>query len=259
MAEESHLTKESKLLVEASKRTNLPTAPTTANFLEIIAKAAQDPNVDVAKMHGLLDVQERMMSKQAEITFNQDMAALQEDLPRITKDAKIIHKGRLISTYSTYENIDSVIRPLLKKHNFTQPTFTSKDSGNKFLVTGTLSHRDGHSKTSEVSLTLDASGAKNSVQAMGSTIQYGKRYIVSMLLNLVFEGQDDDGNKASFIAITPEQAKELKDKIEELYNKDIVVDQKKFLSYVGADSVDQIAAVDFEKAKIALARKEEGK
>ena len=58
--------------------------------------------------------------------------------------------------------------------------------------------------------------------------------------------------------ITADQARELKDKIEELTNKGIEIDIKKFLGYVGAASVDEIATTEYEKAKIALQRKEKG-
>lgn len=228
-------------------------APSPANFLEIIQRAARDPNVDVAKMHGLLDVQERMMAKQAEINFNADFHQLQSELPRITKNAEIRHKGDLIATYATYETVDEVVRPLLVKYNFSL-RFNTKSQGNTIIVTGTLSHRDGHSITDEIPLGIDASGAKNNVQGVGSTIAYGKRYLVGMMLNLVFEGEDDDGQKAGYVPITDEQAAHIKSRLQSL-NADV----KGFLNYMSAASVDQIAAKDYDKAIIALNRKAEGK
>jgi len=225
-------------------------APTTANFLTVIAKAASDPNTDVAKMHGLLDVQERMMAKQAEIDFNADFARLQEELPRITKDAKIIHNGKLISTYATYEKIDDVIRPLLVKHGFGL-RFNSEPNGNTVIISATLSHRGGHSITDKIPLGFDNSGAKNNVQGVGSTIAYGKRYLVGMLLNLVFEGEDDDGAKSGYQPITDDQAATLKDMIRET-NTDVV----KFLNTMtGTKTVDEIALKDFNRVYNALLAK----
>lgn len=40
------------------------------SLLDIVARAAMDPNVDPQKMNALLDIQERIMNKQAEIEFN---------------------------------------------------------------------------------------------------------------------------------------------------------------------------------------------
>ena len=224
-------------------------APSTANFLAVIAQAALDPSVDVAKMHGLLDVQERMMNKQAEINFNADFHRLQMDLPRITKDAKIVHKGKLIASYAKYETIDTVIRPLLVKHNFSL-RYNTEPTANKIIVTGTLSHRDGHSITDKIPLDVEAGGAKNNVQGVGSTIAYGKRYLVGMMLNLVFEGDDDDGKKASHIPMDDEQIQELKAILQK--EGATTNEIKNFLDYMDAESVDEISAADYQKAKIAL-------
>ena len=167
-------------------------APSPTNFLDVIKQVALDPNVDVQKMHGLLDIQERMMNKQAEMNFTAALTALQSELPRITQDAEIRHNNKLIARYAKYETIDTAIRPLLIQNGFSLRYNTRKD-GDKVIVTATLSHKDGHSITDEIPLSIDASGAKNSVQGVGSTISYGKRYLVGMLLNLVFEGEDDGG------------------------------------------------------------------
>ena len=46
-----------------------------SSFLEIISKAARDPNVDIDKMEKLLQMQERIASRHAEQEFNQAMNA----------------------------------------------------------------------------------------------------------------------------------------------------------------------------------------
>lgn len=226
-------------------------APTTSDFLDAIGRIALDPRVDVLKLHGIIDVQERMMNKQAEMDFNADFVHLQADLPRITKDAKIVHKGNLIATYATYEKIDDVIRPLLIKNGFGL-RYNTEPTGDKIIITSTLSHKGGHSITGRIPLTIDASGAKNNVQGVGSTIAYGKRYLVGMLLNLVFEGEDDDGQSADYAPITPEQALELKDLIRETNT-----DTKRFLSLMVSEaaSVDEINLKDFNRVYNALIAK----
>jgi len=74
-----------------------------------------------------------------------------------------------------------------------------------------------------------------------------------MLLNLVFCDEDDDGMKAGHVPITDEQAAEIKDKLRATGS-----DVKKFLEYLGADSVDEIAAKNYSKAINALNRKAGG-
>ena len=60
-------------------------------------------------------------------------------------------------------------------------------------MTGVLRHRAGHEEEAEIELPADASGDKNPVQAVGSTMSYGQRYVTRMLLNLTSRGEDDDG------------------------------------------------------------------
>lgn len=227
----------------------ITSAPTTANFLDVISRAASDPTVDVAKMHGLLDVQERMMAKQAEIDFNADFTRLQAELPRITKDAKIVHKGKLIATYAKYEKIDEIIRPLLIRHGFGL-RFNSEPNGATVIISATLSHRGGHSITDRVPLGIDASGAKNNVQGVGSTISYGKRYLVGMLLNLVFEGEDDDGVASEFVPMTDQQAETIKNLLKET-NADVC----RFIEHYGVASVDDMDARQYDEAYNTLMTK----
>lgn len=218
-------------------------------MLQIVARAASDPNIDVEKMERLLGVQERMMAKQAEINFNRSLSTLQENLPRIRKTGQIKMKGVVQSTFAKYEDIDDVIRPLLIQNGFSL-RFNSRESNGKVVITGTLAHRDGHSITDEIPLSIDASGSKNNVQGVGSTISYGKRYLVGMLLNLVFCGEDDDGQSAGYVPISDEQAAEIKDLL-----KETGADVKRFLEYMDAENVDVIAAKDYHRAISALNRK----
>lgn len=228
--------------------------PTPTNFLEIIANAASDPRVDPSKMMSLLDVQERMMNKKAQMEFDADFAKLQAALPRITKDAKIMHSGKLIASYATYDQIDAVIRPLLIEHGFGL-RYNSQPNGNTIIIAATLSHKGGHSITDQIPLGIDASGAKNNVQGVGSTIAYGKRYLVGMLLNLVFEGEDDDGKKSGFQPMTDEQAAILKDLVRET-NTDV----QRFLStmFTGVKSIDDIPAADYQRTYNTLNTKKMG-
>ena len=105
--------------------------------------------------------------------------------------------------------MDWVIRPIMGRHGFTLSfNMESKDGGGA-VVTGTLLHRDGHSKSASVPLALDAGAGRNNLQAMGSTLAYGKRYCAEMLLNIVRKSEDDDGVSGGKRLITADQVKEL--------------------------------------------------
>ena len=56
-------------------------------------------------------------------------------------------------------------------------------------------------------LPLDTSGSKNGVQAVGSTVSYGKRYAICALLN-ISTGDDTDGNIPHVNQSKPEVVRE---------------------------------------------------
>lgn len=197
-----------------------------AQMLEIIASAAKDSHVDVAKMTALLDMQERIMTKQAEIDFNQAYSRLSGKLPRIDKDGQVEYdidknnpsKGKKKAfKFATYENIDRIIRPLLQEEGFALSFNVEQrpGEGGGAIVTGTLSHIGGHSRKASIAVALDTSGGKNNIQAMGSSFSYGKRYTAIMLLNIVTEGSDDDGVAGGMVFVTKEQVQIMEALIEE--------------------------------------------
>lgn len=180
-----------------------------SNMLAVIERVAANPDVDPQKMLALLELQERMMARQAEINFNQALA----ELPafRVKKNGRVdLGNGRSYP-FSRWEDIDEVIRPHLIGNGFTLG-FTTTDrqgDGGGMVVTGTLRHRDGHSVSATMALPLDTGPGRNNLQARGSSLSYGRRYVAEMLLNIVREGDDDDGVAGGDEPITDQQVAEL--------------------------------------------------
>jgi len=161
----------------------------------LIQSVVRDPEADVDKLERMVALYERQQEKEAVKSFNQDFIRLQNALPNITEGGKIIHKGKTISQYARWdEDINPVIKPILAEHNFTLSFETCTDDG--IRVVAHLIHSEGHSRSSSFRLPADTTGAKNDVQAIGSSTSYAKRYAASPLLNLTTCGQDDDGNGA---------------------------------------------------------------
>lgn len=219
--------------------TEIVTVPQN-DMIVLLEKAISNPEVDPAKLNGLLDFQFRMMDKQAEIEFNAAFARLQPLLPTIQKRGAIKF-GNANQPYAKYEDIDKAIRPLLNAEGFSL-SFNSETSDKATTYSGTLLHKLGHSKTVKTPpLPADPSGSKNAIQALGSTMSYAKRYLVMMLLNIVTEDLDDDAN--SFGLINDAQIEE----IEKLLI-DTNSDKERFLKFVNVESVAEIPARDFEKS-----------
>lgn len=174
------------------------TAQFTGSLLEVIGKAARDPAVDIDKMERLLQMQERAEARYAEVAFAEAFAEMQPNLPVITMNGEIVHKGQVISQFSDWPNINKVITPILAEHGLGlsfKPARPEKP-GN-VAVTAILRHRLGFRDEATVELPADGSGAKNAVQGVGSSLTYGKRYAGVLILNLTIEGEDDDGSSAA--------------------------------------------------------------
>ncbi len=167
-----------------------------ASLLEVISRAASDPNVDIDKMERLIAMQERVQDRRAEVSYHASLAEMQPELPIITENGGIKNKeGKVQSTYALWEDINEEIRPILAKYGFSL-SFKGQRQNDQQITIGILAHREGHKETTEVSLPLDTSGSKNAVQAVGSSKSYGKRYAAFDLLNITTRGEDDDGAKA---------------------------------------------------------------
>lgn len=175
-------------------------AEQVGGYLNLIEKAVEDPNCDPDKLHRLLDFQERVMDKQAEINFNQAMTEMMLEMPVINKDGAVEYQNKTTNAkevafrYASFENIMKAVKPILQKYGFTMRFNTKEREDGGAIITGILSHKDGHKESTEFSAALDSSGGKNNIQAMGSTFSYGKRYCVTALLNIITEGEDNDGN-----------------------------------------------------------------
>jgi hypothetical protein len=169
--------------------------PSRGDILSVIARAAADPNVDIDKLERLLELQERVIARNARAAYYEALAEMQPNLPVITESGGIKDRnGNIQSTYALWEDVNEAIRPILAEHGFSL-SFKVRRTENEITTTGILAHRDGHSEESELSLPSDTSGSKNAVQAVGSSGSYGKRYTAYALLNITTRGEDDDGRK----------------------------------------------------------------
>ena len=155
-------------------------------IMSVIARAANDPNTDVDKMERLMAMYERIEGKRAEAAFSSALSEMQDKLPSIGERGNAA--GRY--TYALWEDINAAIKPVLKAHGFALSFRTDFTNGIK--VTGVLSHSSGHKEETSIVLPADPSGNKNAVQAVASSVSYGKRYTAGALLNLTSHGEDDD-------------------------------------------------------------------
>lgn len=174
-----------------------PMAPAVSEFVSVIERLASNPDVNVDKLEKIIDLQTRILDREAEQAFNQAFAAMQADIPVVVERGladRGSNGGRY--SYARFEDVMETIRPVLHRHGFGVSHKTEHLDG-KVRVVGYLTHSAGHSRTSEFVAKADSGGGKNEVQALGSSTAYGRRYTTYDLLGLATRAQDDDGRATS--------------------------------------------------------------
>lgn len=229
---------------EDTKALTVPQPPQT-DFNAIINMMANSKDVDADKLEKMLNMQERIIKVNAEAAFSAAMNACQAEMPRVKKNGMIAFEDKngveRKTPFARLEDIDRAIRPIYQKHGFAVRYNQTKTAEGRPIVICKVSHIGGHTEVSEMELPLDTSGSKNNLQAMGSTISYAKRYLITNNFNIVTEGADDDGNSAT--PITEEQVNVLKDLITKTSTN-----ENKFLAFMEAESIDKINTKSYAKA-----------
>lgn len=238
-------------VIVSDKPVNLPAVSAeTQAIMQMIERVVLNPDADMDKLDKMLDMQERILNRNAKQSYTADLAAMQADLPLVGK----LGEGHNKAKYARLEDINEAIRPTLQKYGFAV-TFRTKQAEKTLTVTAILSHRMGHSEETDLILPLDTSGSKNAVQAVGSTISYGKRYALCLLLN-ISTGDDTDGNLPQSVPETVQH-----DDIAALRNAALLagVDDAYICKKAGINRIDDLLLVRYAAAMGHLQKLAQGK
>lgn len=219
------------------------------SFLSLIERLATDDRVDPAKVSALLDIQERMMAKKAEVEFNEAFRRLRGKLPIIKKGDIVEYKGKEAFKFAKWEKVQAIIDDIIAEEGF-DLTFDSEIHPTGTATIAILHHQGGHTRRiSTPPLPLDSGGGKNAIQGIGSSMSYGQRYATKFALNLRFE-DDDDGHRGGLVFINVEQQKIINDLI-----TDTKTDMDRFLRALEVAAVENITIELYPAARNMLSAK----
>ncbi len=222
---------------------------TAASIIDVIARAAADPTVNVDKLERILSIQQTILADQRRTSFMAALADLEAKMPQINKAGRITDRdGALRNKYAKLEDIDLAIRPLCAEYGFSF-SFDSKAGGQATEYSCAMHHRDGHTEIKTLSLPLDTGAGRNAVQSAGSSISYAKRYLLSMHLHLVTREEDDDGAGGKG-PVTAEQAATLRAEL-----AGVKGDEARFLNWLASPSFEEIPAANYSRAMGFIAEK----
>ena len=190
--------KQAPLVVDietVTPKAELVPAPPTDVML-VIERVASNPDADIAKLERLIELKRTIDMDRARGEFFAAFAEMQGEIPEVTEKGEIKVEGSVRSRFAKNEDIQRVVKPILRRHGFALSFRNEWMADMKALkVIGILSHRSGHSERDEFIAAADTSGSKNAIQALGSTRSYGQRYTTIALLNIATR-EDDDGHKS---------------------------------------------------------------
>jgi hypothetical protein len=225
-------------------------------FGAFLMQAMRDPAIPADKLEVMMKMRREVLTDEAREAFQEHYAAFSAELPQVDRDGtvELVKDGKVLGRYSftTIENMDVILRPLLAKHGFAI-SFSSADNKEGVTIVGTLSGW-GWEKSSTYTLPPDAGPGRNAVQARGSSRRYAKRYIVDDLCNVVRKGKDDDARGAMEALIDATQIKELADLI-----RATATNEAAFLNTMvsGAETLHDIRQRDFPRLIMALREKKQ--
>ena len=217
-------------------------------ILAMIERAAKDPAVDIEKFERLMAMKERVEGQRASLAFAEAFAELQLDLPVIDRNGSIVVYSKTDrekpggvpagaqpiqeTPYATLDDIIEALRKPLHAHGFSLRFEYETAADGRLATTAYLRHRAGHEISAKSPpLQHDSTGSKNNVQAVGSSLTYGRRYALTAVVPIVShapQDADDDGKAAGSALIDGDQLVQVQELL-----KETQMDPAEFFEKVG--------------------------
>jgi hypothetical protein len=142
-------------------------------------------------------MQERVLEREAERTFNVAMRGAQDAIKPVLKNRK---NKETHSSYADLEQISKLIDPVIHEQGFSL-SFGTADCPypNHYRVTCAVSHTGGFTRNYQADVPIDNKGPKGAqnktdTHGFGSALSYGRRYLKLLIFDIATT--DDDGRAA---------------------------------------------------------------
>lgn len=230
-------------------------------------------NVDPDALKKMMDLSERWQATQAKAMFATAMNQCQRVSRAIVRNAENLHTKK---RYADLEAVNLAIQPIYTENGFSISFSEEKcDTLNCCRIVAKVQHVGGHSEPYWADIPLDGQGAKGNAnmtptQAKGSTLAYGRRYLLCLIFNLTMTNEDTDGAPVETL-LSESQLIQMNEMITDIREAGGEVDMPRFLNWIlGNDraidaTIGDIPSREFGKAmdqlkrKFAAAKKEAGK
>lgn len=237
-------------------QTALSATPTPSDLLRL----AIDKGADLDRLERLMDLQAKYEAGQARKAFTAAMTDLKSRNLTVRKDKSVSFSGTAYTHSSLAEVVETVVRHMADAG--LSHRWTVAQESKSITVACVITHELGHSEQVVMTAAPDDSGKKNAIQQVASTITYLQRYTLMAACGLASRDMPDDDGRGSErqqeykapAAITDDQAAELSDLMRSTHTAP--ADFLRWLN-AGVESVAELPAVHFRRAKAALEKKAE--
>lgn len=223
-------------------------APAQA-FGEQLMALLRDPSIPADKLKVLSEMRREVIQDEAKEAYQFHFAAFAAELPAVERDGMVDLGSKGKYPFTTYEQMDAILRPLLVKHGLSLQFWSSDaERENAVIIHGALIGH-GWQREAVYPVPPDTGPGRNALQARGSAQTYAKRYIADLLCNIVRKGVDNDGRGVVDNFIGRREIDELRALI-----KATDTNEEAFLNTMLTDvkSVDDIRQRDFSRLLMAL-------
>jgi hypothetical protein len=219
----------------------LPGMPEPVDVSSAIIRLASDPSVDVSKLEKLMELHERMQSRQAEAEFAAALSACQSGMVRIQADAS---NPQTHSKYASYAALDRALRPIYTGHGIAISYDTKPADKPEMIRVVAYVSRGSFTRTYSVDMPADGKGAKGGdvmtkTHATGAAMSYGMRYLLKMIFNVAVGEDDKDGNEA-VSTLSDEQVANIEALLTETGSN-----RAAFLTYMKVKSLSDIPSANY--------------
>lgn len=195
-------------LIDANRPVNAVAAPlpVPAFDIEAIFKLAIEKEGTAETLERLMGIRRELNAEAAKRAYNESLAAFQRVCPIIKKDkfgAKNAYK------FAPLDTVVSQVQALLTEHGFSYSVTSEVEKGWVKAICK-VTHRAGHSESSEFKIPIDARNVMmNDPQKYAGSLTFAKRYAFCNALGILTGDSDNDGAGAGKKAssgrtVTPE-------------------------------------------------------
>ncbi len=180
-------------------------APAVHDYFDLLALALKEKSaIDVIERLKALQLEGRRLD--AEIEFNQSLAACTSELSLVINDSDKTAPGG--KKWATYRALDREVRPAMNRHGLGLSWGSAESSEPEQMIMQAYVSKGLHTRTYNLPMDIggkgpQGSGALSKPHAIGAGVEYGRRYLLKMIFNLV------TGDEADQIATNGELAEQV--------------------------------------------------